>query len=70
MPAVADSAPSSPATAAAAAPPRPREPRPTRWDPPERRFPIIWRRLVREYPDAKCALNFSNPHEMLFATML
>jgi endonuclease-3 len=26
--------------------------------------------LVREYPDAKCALNFSNPHEMLFATML
>jgi endonuclease-3 len=31
---------------------------------------VIWRRLLREYPEAKCALNFSNPHEMLFATML
>jgi len=39
-------------------------------DPPERRFPVIYRRLDREYPDAKCALNFSNPHEMLFATIL
>jgi len=34
------------------------------------RFPLIWRRLSREYPDAKCALDFSNPHEMLFATIL
>lgn len=34
------------------------------------RFPIIYRRLKREYPDAKCALNFSNPHEMLMATIL
>lgn len=34
------------------------------------RFPIIWRRLSKEYPGAKCALNFSNPHEMLFATIL
>ena len=31
---------------------------------------MIWRRLRREYPDARCALHFSNPHEMLFATML
>lgn len=39
-------------------------------DPPERRFPVIHRRLEKEYPDAKCALHFSNPHEMLFATIL
>lgn len=70
MPAVADPASSRPATAPAAVRPRARAPRPTRSDPPERRFPVIWRRLVREYPDAKCALSFSNPHEMLFATML
>jgi endonuclease-3 len=53
-----------------AAPARSARRRIRRTDPPERRFPVIWRRLLREYPDAKCALNFSNPHEMLFATML
>lgn len=42
----------------------------SRADPPERRFPTIYRRLSREYPEARCALNFSNPHEMLFATIL
>ncbi|HEX2054601.1 MAG TPA: endonuclease III [Actinomycetota bacterium] len=47
-----------------------RAPRPTRTDPPERRFPIVYRRLNKAYPDARCALNFSNPHEMLFATIL
>jgi endonuclease-3 len=47
-----------------------RQPRPKRSDPAERRFPIIYRRLTKAYPDAKCALNFSNPHEMLFATIL
>ncbi len=47
-----------------------RKPRPKASDPAERRFPIIWRRLNKEFPDAKCALNFSNPHEMLFATIL
>jgi endonuclease III len=47
-----------------------RKPRLKATDPPERRFPVIYRRLVKEYPDAKCALNFSNPHEMLFATIL
>ena len=47
-----------------------RPPRPSRSDPAERRFPIIYRRLKRQYPGAKCALNFSNPHEMLFATIL
>ena len=41
-----------------------------RADPAPKRFPIIYRRLDREYPGAKCALNFSNPHEMLFATIL
>lgn len=38
--------------------------------PGEVRFPEIYKRLSREYPGAKCALNFSNPHEMLFATIL
>jgi endonuclease-3 len=42
----------------------------TRSDAAEDRFPEIYRRLEREYPNAKCALNFSNPHEMLFATIL
>lgn len=41
-----------------------------RSSPAKERFPVIFRRLGREYPDAKCALNFSNPHEMLFATIL
>ncbi|MEX0789484.1 MAG: endonuclease III [Actinomycetota bacterium] len=47
-----------------------RPPRPKRTDPAERRFPIIYRRLSRAHPNARCALNFSNPHEMLFATIL
>lgn len=42
----------------------------TRTDRADTRFPEIWRRLTREYPDAKCALNFSNAHEMVFATIL
>ena len=41
-----------------------------RGSPAAARFPVIYRRLKREYPDAKCALNFSNPHEMLIATIL
>ncbi|MGH2811189.1 MAG: endonuclease III [Actinomycetota bacterium] len=46
-------------------------PRPlTRRDPAARRFPVIYRRLDREYPGAKCALNFSKPHEMLISTIL
>jgi endonuclease-3 len=48
----------------------PRKPRLKASDPPERRFPVIYRRLDKEYPGAKCALNFPNPHEMLFATIL
>jgi endonuclease-3 len=56
---------------AASAPPAPkRRTRISRDDPPERRFPVIYRRLEKEYPEAKTALNFSNPHEMLFATIL
>ena len=31
---------------------------------------MIYRRLEKEYPDARTALNFSNPHEMLFATIM
>jgi endonuclease-3 len=64
----------APATATTVATPAPRAAAPRsrirRDDPPERRFPVIYRRLEREYPDARCALNFSNPHEMLFATIL
>ncbi len=51
-------------------PARTRKPRAKPSDPASRRFPIVYRRLKREYPNAKCALNFSNPHEMLFATIL
>ncbi|MEO7803169.1 MAG: endonuclease III [Actinomycetota bacterium] len=39
-------------------------------DSPRTRFPVIWRRLNKQYPGAKCALNYSQPHEMLFATIL
>lgn len=38
--------------------------------PPKQRFQAVHRRLKKEYPEAKCALHFSNPHEMLFATIL
>ncbi|MBW3591603.1 MAG: endonuclease III [Actinobacteria bacterium] len=51
-------------------PARTRKPPAKPSDPAGRRFPIVYRRLKREYPNAKCALNFSNPHEMLFATIL
>jgi endonuclease-3 len=53
------------------APPAPkRRARLSRDDPPERRFPVIYRRLEKEYPKAKTALNFSTPYEMLFATIM
>jgi len=42
----------------------------TRDDPIERRAPEIVRILSQIYPDAKVALNFSNPLEMLVATIL
>src|SRR5216683_5418268 len=58
------------APSAPAAPGPKRRRRISRDDPPERRFPVIYRRLEKEYPDAKTALNFSNPHEMLFATIM
>ena len=58
-------------TSAPPAPPAPRRrTRISRDDPPERRFPVIYRRLEKEYPEARTALNFSNPHEMLFATIM
>ena len=39
--------------------------------PPDRRTArLILRRLKREYPDAKCALNFANPYQLLVATIL
>src|ERR1700730_10184861 len=42
----------------------------SRNDPPERRFPVIYRRLEKEHPVARTALNFSTPYEMLFATIM
>ncbi|HEY7755896.1 MAG TPA: endonuclease III [Actinomycetota bacterium] len=42
----------------------------TRDDPIEARAPEIVRLLSRAYPDAHVALNFSNPLEMLVATIL
>jgi len=63
-----DGAPDGAASPAESGPKR--RPRLSRSDPPERRFPVIYRRLEKEYPDAKCALNFSNPYEMLFATIM
>jgi endonuclease-3 len=42
----------------------------TRESPIEDRAPVVIRRLERAYPDAKVALNFSNPLECLIATIL
>jgi endonuclease III len=42
----------------------------TRDDPIEERAPEIVRRLSEAYPDAKVALNFTNPLECLVATVL
>jgi len=42
----------------------------TRDSPVEDRAPEIIRRLTRAYPDARVALNFSTPLEMLVATIL
>jgi endonuclease III len=42
----------------------------TRMSPLEERAPKVIRRLKRAYPEAKVALNFSNPLEMLVATIL
>lgn len=42
----------------------------TRESPLEERAPKVIRRLKRAYPEAKVALNFTNPLEMLVATIL
>ena len=34
------------------------------------RAPTVYDDLAREYPDAKCALDFRNPYELLVATIL
>ena len=39
-------------------------------DPPERRMPEILRRLDARWPDAWCALKYSNPLELFVATVL
>jgi endonuclease III len=42
----------------------------TRRSPKADRAPEIRRRLDKAYPDAHCALNFSNPYELTVATIL
>ena len=42
----------------------------TRGSPLQERAPVIVRRLKKAYPDARVALTFSNPLEMLVATIL
>ena len=42
----------------------------TRRSPKAQRAPEIHRRLLTAYPDAHCALDFSNPYELLAATIL
>jgi endonuclease-3 len=45
-------------------------PKLTRESPLERRAPVVIRRLKKAYPEATVALKFSNPLEMLVATIL
>jgi len=56
-----------------AAKPTPATPKPKRTRrraPARERAPEIYARLAREYPDAKCALDYRNPYELLVATIL
>ena len=55
---------------AAAAAGRSKRSGPTRQSPLEERAPEVIRRLTRAYPDAKVALEFSTPLDMLVATIL
>jgi endonuclease III len=41
-----------------------------RFAPPSERAPEIYRRLSKEYPDARCALDHKNPYELIVATIL
>src|SRR5687767_6318751 len=41
-----------------------------RFAPAEQRAPEIYRRLEKEYPDARCALDHHNPYELIVATIL
>jgi endonuclease-3 len=39
-------------------------------EPPEKRIKEILKLLNKEYPDAKCSLNYTSPFELLIATIL
>jgi len=39
-------------------------------DPPEKRIPQILKQLKKEYPDARCSLDYTSPFELLIATIL
>jgi endonuclease-3 len=45
-------------------------PRARRFAPAGQRAPEIFRRLEKEYPDARCALDHRNPYELIVATIL
>ena len=57
----------APAKAQAKAPVKARS---RRLAPAKDRAPEIYRRLSKEYPDARCALDHRNPYELLVATIL
>src|SRR5207244_1963564 len=64
---------SRPVSAKDAKPEKPKKPpvkRLTRTDPAPERAPAIIEALEKAHPDAKVALRFSNPLEMLIATIL
>jgi endonuclease-3 len=44
--------------------------RPRKLAPAGERAPEVYRRLSKEYPDAKCALDHRDPYELLVATIL
>jgi len=49
---------------------KPSKARAAKLPPTQERAPVVYDRLARQYPDAKCALDFRNPYELLVATIL
>jgi endonuclease III len=49
---------------------KPSKTRAAQLPPVEERAPVVYGRLADKYPDAKCALDFRNPYELLVATIL
>jgi len=49
---------------------KPSKARAAKLPPTSERAPVVYDLLAKEYPDAKCALDFRNPYELLVATIL